>query len=237
MSTSNVPTNYINYKFSLEDGREVKFDLQLDENWQILEWQKLKNFHEEWTDLEYFACPNCPLDKTKHKHCPLAQAILRFVKVFASNLSTESCIVFIETPTRGYYKNATLQQGASALLGVLMVSSGCPIMAKLRPLLRFHLPFATLEETQLRACGFYLLAQHIKQKMNKPYDYEMKGLFQIYEEIKTLNQNVAQKIAELVKKDASLNSLVILDTFANYITLSLEENEYDSLTEILKEFM
>jgi len=236
MSTNTITKNFINFKFLLEEGKEIKFELQLDDNWQIVEWQKLKNFHEDWTDLNYFACPNCPLDKTTVRHCPLAQTILRFVKVFALNLSTENCVVFVETPTRGYYKNATLQQGASALLGVFMVSSGCPIMAKLKPLLRFHLPFSTLEETQLRACGYYLVAQFIKSKQNLNPDFEMKNLFKFYEDIKTLNQNVAQKIADLVQKDASLNSLVILDTFANYITLSLEENEYESLSEILKEF-
>ena len=48
-------------------------------------------------------------------------------------------------------RSFTLQLGARQAiispLGIYMVTSGCPIMNKLRPMVRFHPPFATIAET------------------------------------------------------------------------------------------
>jgi Domain of unknown function (DUF6901) len=51
---------------------------------------------------------------------------------------------------RSYFKKTTMQKGIVSLLGILLVSSGCPVMAKLRPMVRFHLPFASMLATTFR---------------------------------------------------------------------------------------
>ena len=62
-----------------------------------------------------------------------------------------------------------------SLIGIYMVTSGCPIMDKLRPMARFHLPFASTEETIYRAISTYLLGQYfLEQKGKKLYLYFLK---------------------------------------------------------------
>jgi hypothetical protein len=123
------------------------------------------------------------------------------------------------------------------MMGIRMVSSGCPVMGKLKPMLHFHLPFATLEETQVRALSIYLLAQYVKNKKGGEPDWEMDGLVKIYEDIRVLNLNVSRKIADLEDKDTSINSLVILNNFADYVTFTIDEFMIDDLVTYVREFM
>ena len=69
---------------------------------------------------------------------------------FKDSISYEEVEVFITTKARTYMKRTTLQKGLSSLLGIYMVTSGCPTMEKLKPMVRYHLPFATEEETKYR---------------------------------------------------------------------------------------
>ena len=57
-----------------------------------------------------------------------------------------------------------VQMGVSSLLGVIMTTSGCPIMAQLKPMVRFHLPFASLEETIFRMVSMHLVAQYLRHQ-------------------------------------------------------------------------
>lgn len=52
----------------------------------------------------------------------------------------------------------------------------------------------------------------------------MKDLKKLYDEIQIINKNIASKIADLEKMDASINSVIVLNNFADSITFSLEEN-------------
>lgn len=91
-----------------------------------------------------------------------------------------------------------------------MVTSGCPIMGKLKPLLYFHLPFASIDETEVRALSLYLLAQYVKHIKGEKPDWEMKNLKKIYEDVRTLNHHVSKKIVNLSERDANINSLIVL---------------------------
>jgi hypothetical protein len=117
-----------------------------------------------------------------------------------------------------------------------MVTSGCPIIGRLKSMVNFHLPFATLEETQIRVFSFYLLHQYIKWKKGYNPDWEMKELIKIYEDIRILNQNVSKKIANLELQDTSINSLVILNNFAEYVTFTLDEKILDEIESFIKDF-
>lgn len=190
----------------------------------------------EWTELSKFKCSHCPLDENVNTHCPLALNLVDMIHEFQHHNSFDRVKITAEAPNRTYYKETELQSGVSSYLGILMVTSGCPIMGKLKPMLHFHLPFATLEETEVRAFSLYLLAQVIKLKRGENPDWEMNNLFNIYEDIRTLNHNVSKKIADLEQKDASINSLVVLNNFADYVTFTLDEKLMDELSVYLKEF-
>lgn len=191
----------------------------------------------DWAKLSQFKCIHCPLDPEKNEFCPLALNLKDILREFSEYNSFENVDITVETSNRDYHKFTSLQNGISSLLGILMVTSGCPIIGKLKPLLYFHLPFATLDETQVRAFSLYLLSQYIKWKKGDFPDWDMKYLAKIYEDIRIMNHNVSKKIISLGQKDASINSLVILNNFADYVTITLEEKLLNELEFYLKEFL
>ena len=113
-----------------------------------------------WAELNFFQCPNCPLQEKHNKYCPVALSIAEMVGFFKDWTSNEEVDLLIETKERNYLQHTTLQNGLSSLVGIYMVTSGCPVMDKLKPMVRFHLPFATGEETKYRAISMYLTAQY-----------------------------------------------------------------------------
>ncbi|MCX7610134.1 MAG: hypothetical protein N2043_00920 [Ignavibacterium sp.] len=226
----------ITYIFEFEEGNIKRFDLAIDlENMLIINNSVEKP--PDWTLLKNFSCPHCPLNPNEHLYCPLALNLVKMIDEFNEHNSFDRVKVTVITDNRTFYKETDLQSGVSSYLGILMVASGCPVMKKLSPMLHFHLPFATLEETEIRVFSLYLLAQLIKMKQGEEPDWDMKKLFDIYEDIRILNNNVSKKVADLEKKDANINSIVILNNFADFVTFTLNEKLIDELSSYLKEFL
>ena len=130
-----------------------------------------------------------------------------------------------------------MQQALSSLLGIYMVTSGCLVMDRLRPMVRFHLPFATLEETNYRVISMYLMAQYFRRKRGLRPDWELKGLVPIYEAIQTVNKSFLARLNELKGKDANANALVILDSFAGYVTFSINTDLLDEVEGLFKPYL
>ncbi len=212
-----------NYKFKFEDGKEIKFDIKIEPITMNL-FRDVKEYP-EWAKLENFKCMHCPLDPNEYKYCPVAINLNCVIKAFNKVNSFEKVFIEITSDDRGYFKKTDVQNGVSSLIGVLMVTSGCPIMAKLKPLVRFHLPFATLEETEFKVFSMYLLAQYLRFINGKTPDWKLAKLQKFYDDIKILNQNVASKIADLELRDASINAVVVLNNFADVVTFNIEEQD------------
>ncbi|MCE1189236.1 MAG: hypothetical protein LWX56_08840 [Ignavibacteria bacterium] len=226
----------IYYLFEFPDGTSKEFEVMLDkETLQIVHNKQYPK--PDWARLEAFKCPHCPLSDFVCTYCPLAINLAGIIPQFQEMPSYREAKVTVRTSARDYSKETSLQSGVSSLLGILMVSSGCPIMGKLKPMLHFHLPFGTLDETQVRVLSLYALAQYVKWKRGGHPDWEMNDLVGIYEDIRQLNRNVSKKIANLEIMDTSINSIVILNNFAEYVTLTIDEKMLDELEFYLKEFM
>ena len=169
-----------NYTFKLENEAAKTFDVHLDDK-TLSALQPQRDSHPEWTALSCCKCPNCPLDEEEHPHCPIAVNLVEPVEFFKAMPSYQEIDVRLETDERTYTKQTTVQKGLSSLLGIYMVTSGCPVMDKLRPMVRFHLPFATPQETAYRAVAMYLLAQYFLHRRGKEPDWELKDLIRLYE--------------------------------------------------------
>ena len=87
-------------------------------------------------------------------------------------------------------------------------------MSKLKPMVRFHLPFASVQETINRSVSSYLLGQYFNYKEGKEADWDLAGLKQSYKEIQTVNYGMAGRLRSISAKDANVNALIILDIFA-----------------------
>jgi hypothetical protein len=103
-------------------------------------------------------------------------------------------------------------------------------------MVRFHLPFASVEETIFRAASTYLLSQYIKKSQGGKPDWDLERLIEIYKEIEEVNQGLAMRIRSVADMDANINALVVLDVFAKEVPITvkakLKEFEY-----LFKEFI
>ena len=224
------------YKFTLSDGNIKEFDVELDSETLSLTGKK-KRSYPEWTRLPYHKCPNCPLSDAHNPQCPIAANLVDLIEFFKSSISHDEVDIEITTEARSYVKRTALESGISSLIGIHMVTSGCPVMDKLRPMVRTHLPFATREETMYRVLSMYLLAQYFLYKDGQKPDWDLKNLGGIYEEIHTVNKSFCQRLLDIHTKDASLNAVVLLDSFAMFTSYSLEVNRLDEIKRLFHAYL
>lgn len=220
---SNDPVLCYRYRFMYGGGNEVAFDIELEPE-SLSQVQQERGWHPNWTALNWQQCPNCPLRVDEHPQCPVAVSLIDVVSFFGEAVSFEEVDVIIETDIREYRKHTTLQTAISSLLGLLMVTCGCPILEKLKPMVMSHLPFATPEETAYRAISMYLLAQYFLLRRGKTPDWELKDLMNIYDEIRIVNRSLVRRLSLAGVQDASVNAVIVLDTFANFVTYPGDEN-------------
>jgi hypothetical protein len=93
-------------------------------------------------------------------------------------------------------------------------------MEKLKPMVLYHLPFATLEETRYRVITMYLFVQFFLYKKGKQTDWDLNNLNKIYEDISVVNENIKHRLSSLHVEDAVLNAIISLDCFARFVNLS-----------------
>jgi hypothetical protein len=222
----------LHYRFAFDDGTAKEFRVEIDPDTLRLR-SAPGGEPPAWTRLDTFACSHCPLDKGTHAHCPVAVNLVELIDFFRASISHQNTTLTIDTPDRTYTKKTSLQSGVSSLIGIYMTTSGCPVMSKLQPMVRFHLPFATLEETKYRAIAMYLTAQYLRQKAGLEADPTLAGLVKVYDAVRIVNLNFCDKLTALKVKDASLNAISILDSFADFTTFSID---YEMQDELVKAF-
>ncbi|MFQ5992648.1 MAG: hypothetical protein ACE5NA_09460 [Nitrospiraceae bacterium] len=208
------------YQFRFEDGSEKHFETRLNAKTLELQTQK-PAFKPEWTKLKYHQCQNCPLGDDV-EYCPVAVNLSNLVESFKDSTSYEHTQVRVEAPERTYEQHTTLQDGLSSIIGMHMVTSNCPIMDQLRPMVRFHLPFATNEETMYRAVCMYLTKQYFVMRGGGTPDWELSKLTDIYQAVSIVNAGMADRLRHASTKDANVNALVILSAFVGSVDCSLK---------------
>lgn len=224
------------YKFTLSNGVEKEFTVRLDSD-SLSAIPTEKKSYPEWTELKFHQCPTCPLSKEQHKFCPIAVNIVDVVEFFRDSISYDEADILVETEARGYVKHTALQDGISSIIGIYMVTSGCPIMDKLRPMVRTHLPFATVEETMYRVISMYLLAQYFLSKRGKNPDWGLEKLVNIYNDIQMVNKHFRERLSATKVNDASVNALVNLNCFADLTAFAIEENRLDEIELLFQAYL
>lgn len=212
----------IKYNFIFEDHTREMFTINLDrESLEINNNHKPKN--PSWTKLTKNQCYNCQLSSPEHTNCPIAANINNILPIFKDKHSFDKVLVKVHTEDRSYEHETSLQQSLSSLIGIIMVTSGCPSMKILKPMVRFHLPFATLEETIFRSASSYLMGQFFRYKNGKSVDWHMNHLSDAYESIQYVNMAMADRLRNISEKDAGVNAVIVLDVFAKELPFSIED--------------
>lgn len=213
----------ITYRFKLPDASTAEFPVVIDT--ETLEVVRASDAtYPDWTNLEFHKCGHWPLSAETLPVCPLSASIANVVERFEDIISYEEVEIEVEAEGRKITKTSTAQQGLSALLGLVMATSGCPHTAYFKPMARFHLPFANEEETVYRAVSMYLLSQYFTNEEGAEVDFALEGLQQIHKNIQELNRSMAQRIRAAITHDAAVNAIVVLDFFAQTMPFAIEDN-------------
>ena len=229
-------TIVIEYKFSLKSGDEKRFQVRLQK--PTLQLISAPNAPlPDWTRLVHHQCPNCPLKPETDPHCPIAANLVDVIDSFKDTISVEEADITITHESRSYRKHTAVQYGVSSLMGIYMVTSGCPVMDKLRPMAHTHLPFATIAETMFRAVSMYLLAQYFRQQHGKTPDWRLEKLVQIYEEVGRVNRAFSKRLLSINPQDASLNALVGLDCFATITAFSIVDDSLEVMESLFQAYL
>jgi hypothetical protein len=213
-------TFHYRYKFRFPNGLEKNFEVVLRAD--TLELVTNKDLPKpEWTQLKYHQCANCPLgdDVT---HCPVAVNLSSLVETFKDAVSFQDIHVRVVTERRDFEAKTTLQEGLSSIIGIYMVTSNCTIMDQLRPNVRFHLPFASEEETIYRAISMYLTRQYFRMRNGEEPDWELKKLGDVYKGVSEVNRGMTERLAAASTKDANVNAVIHLSTYGQTLDSFLE---------------
>ena len=210
------------YTFKFKKGPDKKFLVHLDRKTLAFESTR-KASPPLWALLNHKKCTNCTMDVRQTMYCPIALNIADIAEQFKDILSHEDVVVTVRTEERVYAKETTVQHGLSPLIGIIMTTSGCPIMEHLKPMVRFHLPFASLDETVFRMVSMYLLVQYYRNRDGKSTEWRLDGLTKVYAEVGIVNRDFADRLRDAAKKDANLNAIVNLDCFAAMVPLVANE--------------
>lgn len=222
----------ISYRFNFPETKEnpIIYNIGIDEKTgKYLPLEKADPAADRWSALDFHQCENCTMKKEGHPICPMAKGIFDLVYFFKDSVSFKKSQVVVDTVQRTYSKNCSVQEGLFSIFGLIMAISGCPHMEFLRPLARYHLPFATFEETLYRTASNHLLKEYFEK--NKVVSLD--GLAKLYQEVETVNHGMIARIGQVAKADCDKNAVVILNTFAQLIEMEVS-SDFSSLKDFFK---
>lgn len=211
------------YEFALPDKGSELFELVFDAGTIEL----VTSAAEEppfWTQLKYEQCPHCPVTSESHPHCPVALNLVPAIAHFDQFMSFDRIDVRVSYAERHVVQSTSAQEGLSSLMGLLIAGSRCPYTHFFKPMARFHLPFASKDETMWRAAATYLLARYFTPDGLVTADMQLDGLVKIYHDVARMNDAMVQRLRAATSKDSAVNALVHLDVFAKFLVSPLDES-------------
>ena len=208
----------IEYRITLDDEHEFSYRIELERQYD----PQIAAQAPRWTRLDYNRCSNCPLNPAQHSHCPAAVDLHRVIEDFRGLPAFKKVSVQVRTPEREYIKHAGLEEGLRALLGVIMATSACPLLGRLKPMAQQHLPFASNQEFILRAVSLYLMRQYFNFREGRHADWELKGLVKQFQQLQLVNQAFWQRIHETCEGDSNLKAFLSFFSMASSMSYSLE---------------
>lgn len=210
---------YIEYTFTMQDKQVLSYNVPFNRQYQ----QHADAEYPAWTLIDFEQCSNCPLDKSTHKHCPIAIDAHEIIAAFNDILSFNETDVHVKTPERDYSKHCDAQTGLRSLIGFVMATSACPVLTPLRGMAHYHLPFASLDETLYRVASSYLLGQYYAYQETGKADLELNGLKAQFLRIQTVNHDFLSRVRSASKADSSLDVLSTLFSISTLISFNLED--------------
>ena len=211
-------THAIRYRFDLPDGSTKTLDFTFG----AVDF-KLQNAPLEdppfWTELGFSQCANCPLDKRQTAHCPAALQMASAVEPLKALVSFDTLGVTVTQAERTVHARISAQQAMSSVLGLIMATAGCPWTDHLRPMARFHLPFASEAEAVYRSICMFLLAREL---VGAAEPQGFAALEALYASLHVVNRDMSRRLGAATRTDPARNAMALLDSYTTLLPAALE---------------
>jgi hypothetical protein len=89
---------------------------------------------------------------------------------------------------------------------------------------RFHLPFASIDETMMRSASTFLLGRYFLTEDGSAPDFELQHLKECYENLNVINNAMIQRIRGIGKGDIHPNAIVVLDSLATILSYEISDD-------------
>jgi hypothetical protein len=212
------PPQRIRYRFDLPDGSQKSLDFTFDAaDFRLA--NPLPPAPPFWTALKFNQCANCPLDAAQHPHCPAALHMVSAIEPLKALVSFDRVGVTVAQEERTIYADTTAQQAMSSVLGLIMATAGCPWTDRLRPMARFHLPFASELETVYRSVCMFLLAREMAGAGGADGYAALRAL---YENLHVVNRGMSRRLGAAAQTDPARNAMALLDAYTTLLPAALE---------------
>jgi hypothetical protein len=211
----------IRYRFDLPDGSQKTLDFNFDP----VRFRMINPPPQSppfWTELKFNRCANCPLAETEHTHCPAALQMAAALEPLNSLNSFDTVGVTVMQPERSIHAETSAQQAMSSVLGLIMATAGCPWTDRLRPMARFHLPFASEAETVYRTVSMYLLARELGTA--GPARPGFDALEELYRNLHIVNRDMSRRLGAATNTDPARNAMALLDSYTTLLPAALESS-------------
>lgn len=215
----------IKYFLSWDEGY-ANFDLEFDEK-TISLLNPPPEVIPDWAKLRYCQCPNCTLDANEVEYCPTAVSLIPVVESFRNVESDSEVEVEARVGDRKVALRASARRAISSVVGLMFAGSGCPRTTYFRPMVRYHIPVATEDETIMRAMSMFLLAQYFKYKRGEAPDMDLVGLRAIYDELQIVNLTMAERLRSIEGTTVPVNSVILLDMYTKMIPEKIDASLKD----------
>ncbi len=227
-------TFWFNYQFKFPDGSEATFEVRMDAETGVSEHLPPQDLP-EWTLLSKHKCSHCPLNTSEHTHCPAAVSIVDVVDYFHTVSSIQPVEVLVTSPERQTSKEGvSLPAAISALFGARFAGSGCPITAKFQPMVRYHLPFSSYEESTYRIVSMHALAQFLRMRDGLEPDWELTELSKMFQDVNTLNLDFCRRLRSLEVNDSTMNALTGLDSMLQMVDITMDDQMLEGLKKLFR---
>jgi hypothetical protein len=210
----------IEYRFDLPNGSRKQLELAFGPT----DFRLLNEVTADppfWTELKFNQCGNCPLNSTKSPRCPAALQMVPAVDALKELVSFDTVGVTVTQAERITQAETTAQQAMSSVLGLIMATSGCPWTDRLRPMARFHLPFASEAETVYRSVSMFLLA---RRQTGGSDSADFTGLHKLYENLHVVNRDMSRRLGAATRTDPARNAMALLDTYTTLLPAAIDSS-------------
>lgn len=218
----------IRYRFDLPDGSQNTLDFSFDAaSFRLMNPPPADPPF--WTELKFNRCANCPLSEADHPHCPAALQMAAALEPLKALVSFDTVGVTVQQAERTVYAETSAQQAMSSVLGLIMATAGCPWTDRLRPMARFHLPFANEAETVYRSVSMYLLSRELRAAPGAAASdaggrARFAALETLYQNLHLVNRDMSRRLGAATNTDPARNAIALLDSFTTLLPAALERS-------------